>query len=83
MNGYGGGRSILDFFAAPLRIFWAGAIHGTGKPVQPLAYVAVFGVAIAAIRRRHAVPLFIASVIYLVWFFMLQNARLASCPQPC
>jgi hypothetical protein len=77
VNGYGGGRSILDFFAAPLRIFLTPAqFTGRANLFNPLVYVAVFGAAIAAIRRRHAVPLFIASVIYLVWFFTLQNARL-------
>jgi hypothetical protein len=77
VNGSGGGRSLLDFFAAPLRIFLAPAqFTGRANLFNPLVYVALFGAAIAAIRRRHAVPLFIASVIYLVWFFTLQNARL-------
>jgi len=77
VNGYGGGRSLLDFFAAPLRIFLTPApFTGRANLFNPLVYVAAFGVAIAAIRRRHAVPLFIVSVIYVVWFFTLQNARL-------
>jgi hypothetical protein len=77
VNGYGGGRSILDFFVAPLRIFLTPAqFTGRANLFNPLVYVAVFGAAIVAVRRRHTVPLFIASVIYLVWFFTLQNARL-------
>ncbi len=74
---FGGGHGPLAFALAPLRIFTEPSLFGgRGNLFNPVAYAGIAGLFIAAARRRHAVPFFIAAVLYAGWFAGLQNARL-------
>jgi len=76
-DGFGAGRGPLAFLIAPGMIFVEpGLFCGRGNLFNPLAYAGLAALAIPAARRRHAVPLFVAGVLYVGWFLTLQNARL-------
>jgi len=76
VDAYGAGRSVPAFLVAPIRIFLEpGLFCGRANLYNPIVYLSLVGLAIPSIRRRHA-PLFLAAlVMYIVWFFGLQNAR--------
>jgi hypothetical protein len=76
-DGYGGGRGPLKFLLAPVRIFvQSGLFSGRGNLFNPLVYAGLLGL-FAGLSARRSRPLFFASaVLYVGWFFSLQNARL-------
>jgi hypothetical protein len=49
---------------------------GRGNLFNPVAFAGIAGAVIASVRHRHAPLLFVAAVLYVGWFFGLQNARL-------
>ena len=76
-DGAGAGRGVVAFFVTPLRIFAEPSLYcGRGNLYNPLAYAGLAGVFLASARRRSGVLSFIAAVLYVGWFFNLQNARL-------
>jgi len=76
VNGYGAGRTVTAFFAAPVRIFTKSELFcGRANLYNPLIYVGLAGVLISPIRRRHSFLFLAALVLYVIWFLGLQNAR--------
>ena len=76
-NNFGAGRSHLAFVLAPFRIFYdSSSFGGRANLFNPLVYAGVAALVWPDVRRRHAPLLFIAAVLYVGWFFNLQNARL-------
>ena len=76
-EGFGAGYGPMAFLLAPIRIFsnpWPFA--GRSGWFNPLVYAGLAGVFVAAARRRSGALFFTAGVIYVGWFFSLQNARL-------
>ena len=77
VDGFGAGRSPLAFVLAPLRIFTEPSLFcGRANLYNPLAYAALVGAFAPQALRRSAPLYFIAAVLYVGWFFGLQNARL-------
>lgn len=77
VDGYGSGRSVWSFVVTPVRLFVEPALYcGRAALFHPLTYVGVAIMWSAQARRRHAALLFIAAVLYVGWFFTLQNVRL-------
>ncbi len=77
VDGYGPGRSSLEFVLAPLLIFVHPAeFCGWFNLYNPLAYAGLAGLFVAGARRRSGPLFFVAAVLYVGWFFSLQNARL-------
>jgi hypothetical protein len=76
-DGYGGGRSLIAFVLDPLRIFLQSNLFtGRLNLYNPLAYAGLLGLFAGSSARRSR-PLFFASaVLYVGWFLTLQNARL-------
>jgi hypothetical protein len=67
----------IDFVLTPVRIFVNPDPYlGRAAMFNPLAYAGLAGLAIASIRRRSAPLFLIAAVLYVGWFFSLENARL-------
>jgi len=70
-------RTPLWFLLAPIRIFVDPASYsGRGNLYNPIVYAGLAGLFRADIRRRCGVLYFMAAVLYVGWFFGLQNARL-------
>jgi hypothetical protein len=74
---YGGSHNLIGFVMAPVRIFIEPSLFGgRANLYNPLVYAGVAGLFSASARRRSG-PLFLmAAVLYVGWFFTLQNARL-------
>jgi hypothetical protein len=49
---------------------------GLGALFNPLAYFGLAGLGVSSIRRRNLPLIFTAAVLYVGWFFSLENARL-------
>ena len=76
-NNFGLGRSVVAFALAPLRTFLdSSAFGGRANLYNPLAYAGLVALVVPDLRRRHGALLFMAAVLYVGWFFNLQNARL-------
>lgn len=75
-DSYGGGRGLIKFFVAPIRIFLQPLVFtGRLNLFNPLAYAGLLGLFLGSARRSR--PLFfISAMLYVGWFFSLQNARL-------
>lgn len=76
-EGFGVGYGPLAFLLAPIRIFtepWPFA--GRSGWFNPLVYTGLGGLFIASARRLSGPLFFAAGVVYIGWFFSLQNARL-------
>jgi hypothetical protein len=74
---FGAGRGPLAFLIAPFRIFVQPSLFaGRGNLYNALAYAGLAGLLIASVRRRQGVLFFTAAILYVGWFFSVQNARL-------
>jgi len=74
---FGAGRGALAFLLAPVHMFTEPSLFaGRHNLFNPTMYAGIAAVFIASARRRHAALLFVAAVLYVGWFFGLQNARL-------
>ena len=76
-EGFGVGYGPFAFLLAPIRIFthpWPFA--GRSGWFNPLVYAGLAGLFVASARRRSGPLFFAAGVVYVGWFFSLQNARL-------
>ena len=76
-EGFGVGYGPVAFLLAPIRIFthpWPFA--GRSGWFNPLVYAGLAGLFVASARRRSGPLFFAAGVVYVGWFFSLQNARL-------
>jgi hypothetical protein len=70
-------RRPLDFVITPVRLFIQPDPYlGRAALFNPLAYVGLAGLSVASIRRQNLPLMFIAAVLYVGWFFSLENARL-------
>jgi len=77
VDGFGAGRSLAAFVTTPVRLFIdAGLYCGRAALFNPLTYASLAVLWSASARSRHAAPMFIAAVLYVGWFFTIQNARL-------
>jgi hypothetical protein len=77
VDGYGPGRSVAAFVLDPAWIFVEpSSFCGRANLYNPLAYAGLAGLLAAPTRRRHGAVYMIAAVLYVGWFFSLQNARL-------
>lgn len=77
LDGWGGEHGAIDFFLTPVRLFLdPNSYLGRAALFNPVVYVALVGLGIAAVRRRHAPLFFMAAVLYVGWFWSLENARL-------
>ena len=77
-SGYGLGshRTPLTFVLAPVQIFVdPDPFCGRANLFNPLSYIGLL-IFWRGDWRRHAPLLFMAAVLYVSWFFTLQNARL-------
>jgi hypothetical protein len=76
-DGYGGGRGPIAFLLAPIRIFLQpNTFTGRLNLYNPLAYAGILGLFGGPAARRNRPLLFTSAVLYVGWFFSLQNARL-------
>ncbi len=74
---FGAGRGPLSFLLAPFDLFVRPSLFaGRGNLFNALAYAGAAGVLLAPTRGRQAALFVIAAVLYIGWFFSLQNARL-------
>jgi hypothetical protein len=74
---FGGGHGPIAFLIAPLRMFVEPSLFaGRANLYNPLAYAGLAGLFAASARRRNGVLFFTAAVVYVGWFFTMQNARL-------
>ena len=77
VDAYGPGRGLAAFVMAPARIFLQPSMFcGRANLFNPLAYAGLAGLLVAPARRRSGPLYFMAAVLYIGWFFSLQNARL-------
>jgi hypothetical protein len=77
LDGYGVPRTLLSFVLNPFHIFWdSEPFCGRSNLFNPLAYAGVLLAWWPSRRPAHAPLWFIAAVLYVGWFFNVQNARL-------
>jgi hypothetical protein len=77
LDGYGVPRTALSFVLNPLHIFWNTDLFcGRANLFNPFVYAAPLLVRRTSHWRAHAPLWFIAAVLYVGWFFNVQNARL-------
>jgi hypothetical protein len=77
LDSWGLDRQPLDFVITPIRLFLEpNPFLGTAALFNPLAYLGIAGLAVSSIRRRNLPLTFTAAVLYVGWFFSLENARL-------
>jgi hypothetical protein len=74
---YGGSHNLVGFVIAPIRIFTEPSLFGgRANLYNPLLYAGVAGLFSPVARRRGGPVFLMAAVLYVGWFFTLQNARL-------
>ena len=77
LSRWGRGHDLLAFVGTPIRVFLNPDLYlGRAALFNPVVYVGLAGLGIASIRRRSAPLFLIASVLYVGWFFSLENVRL-------
>ena len=70
-------RSAFAFVVTPIRLFLnPNPYLGRAAEFNPLVYAGLAGLAVTPLRRRSAPLYAIAGVLYVGWFFSLENARL-------
>jgi hypothetical protein len=70
-------RTPLSFVIAPIWIFVdPSSFTGRGNLYNPLVYAGLLGLFTSGRRRRHGALFFAAGVLYVGWYFGLQNSRL-------
>jgi hypothetical protein len=77
LSRWGREHDLRAFVSTPLRVFIQPDLYlGRAALFNPVVYVGLAGLGIASIRRRSAPLFLIASVLYVGWFFSLENVRL-------
>ena len=77
LDGYGVPRSLLSFVLNPVHIFWnSQPFCGRANLFNPLAFAGLLLIRRPPTPNAHVPLWFIAAVLYVGWFFSVQNARL-------